>query len=147
MAQRWSIDNITFYSLTLRLLPPATATQQEGKWSLMSNSLNNTILFDLMATTTETPLTPVPTIDLLTPTALSVSTERSRNELAFLVYEEALLAGADNYLTMFGRDNQFVLAIGAKVCFLHSCCVVALLCLRFDTSCCYCVLGFSTQGF
>ena len=51
----------------------------------------------------DTPLTPVPLDDLLLPSA--AAEPRARDVLAFLSYEEKLLAGSWHYLTYFGRDT------------------------------------------
>lgn len=114
VAERWSIDHVAHYSLRLRVEPPGSVKLEEEGWTLVPGHPNGTVTFELEATSTEVLMTPLPTAQILTSEAFEASTERNRNQLSFLTYKEALMAGADNFLTMFGRDNQFVLAIGAS---------------------------------
>jgi len=61
------------------------------------------IRFRLCAITDEQPLTPIPEQALLTPAA--AADPRARQVLAFLSYDEKLLAGSWRFLTYFGRDT------------------------------------------
>lgn len=61
------------------------------------------IRFRLRALTDEPPLTPIPAEALLT--ADAAADPRARRVLAFLSYEEKLLAGSWRFLTCFGRDT------------------------------------------
>jgi hypothetical protein len=57
----------------------------------------------ITALTDEPPLTPIPSDDLLAPGA--VTDPHAHAVLAFLAYEEKLLAGSWRFLTYFGRDT------------------------------------------
>lgn len=59
--------------------------------------------FELVATGDEEPLTPIPLSRLLNDSADDDG--NARNALAFLTYEEKMLAGSWRFLTYFGRDT------------------------------------------
>ena len=63
----------------------------------------------VVAMTGDTPLTGIPQAALLSNEA--GSDERLRNSLAFLAYEEKLLAGSWQYNTYFGRDTLMSIAL------------------------------------
>jgi glycogen debranching enzyme len=137
VASRASIDGLTRWEMRLRPLqgtvirpepqPPSGAATGAaaiiasrlekpggvGSWRL-ENPAGKDIVFELRAATDEAPLTPVPMSQIIVPETLSRSDPHDVSELAYLIYEESILAGADNYLTRFGRDNQFLLAIGGE---------------------------------
>jgi hypothetical protein len=69
------------------------------------------ITLELVALSDETPLTPLPARDLSDRTG----DERAQQELAFLSYEEKLLAGSWRFLTYFGRDTLLTLDLLAPV--------------------------------
>jgi hypothetical protein len=112
-ADRESIDHLTHSHLAMKALGGTSFMQDQlGRWHLRSSG-PRPIELELEATTDEAPLTPVPIEEIVSAQVIQRSKPRQLQELAYLVYEEAVLAGADNYLTMFGRDNEFLLTIGA----------------------------------
>jgi hypothetical protein len=113
VAERESIDHLTHDSLTLRPAPGTSVSlDSAGHWHLGSKA-GKPIEFEIRATTDEQPLTPVPIEEIVTPAVLKDADVHSLEEFNYLVYDESMLAGADNYLTMFGRDNEFLVTIGA----------------------------------
>jgi hypothetical protein len=52
--------------------------------------------------------------EILTPELLSSANSRDLAEFAYLIYEQGILGAADDYLTPFGRDSQYLLMIGAN---------------------------------
>jgi hypothetical protein len=93
---RRSADGDNTYRLRLE---PLAATVLEDGAALSGKEIR----FRVTATTDEPPLTPIPMDELLGPGA--GADRRARQALAFLSYEEKLLAGSWRFLTYFGRDT------------------------------------------
>ena len=112
VAVRRSVDGITNSRLLLTPLAGCLFRQDEsGLWRLYEKN-GGAIEFEIEATTDERPLTPIPIEDVVSAEVLHESSPHDLAELNYLIYRESLLAGADNYLTMFGRDNELFLTIG-----------------------------------
>jgi hypothetical protein len=73
-----------------------------GDGTILAND-DGVIRFRIRASTDEPPLTPILQQDLLT--AEAATDPQARQVLAFLSYEEKLLAGSWRFLTYFGRDT------------------------------------------
>jgi len=100
--QRQRLDGLSSYQLSIEILDGSFTYQNENDVRFHANK-NGILRWRLVAMTGDTPLTPVPTNDLLTTEANS--DPLARQALAFLSYEEKLLAGSWRFLTYFGRDT------------------------------------------
>ncbi|SDE03666.1 hypothetical protein [Kordiimonas lacus] len=107
---RWSrvrLDGSGGYQMGLTMLSGKIA-EVEGKLRLDAGT-DGMIRFRMQALTGDTPLTPIPMQDLLTDEA--ALDRLSRNILAFLTYEEKMLAGSWRFNTYFGRDTLLSAAL------------------------------------
>lgn len=100
--QRQRLDGLGSYQLSVEILDGSFTHQNKNDVHFHANK-NGILRLRLVAMTGDTPLTPIPTNDLLTPDANS--DPLARRALAFLSYEEKLLAGSWRFLTYFGRDT------------------------------------------
>ncbi len=117
LAERDSIDHLTHYQLRIQPVHGTTAketlTPDHRAIYTLEAPPGQTVDFELETTSNEKPLTPVPIEEIVTPEILHHANPHDLAEFAYLVYRECILAGADNYLTFFGRDNEFLLTLGA----------------------------------
>jgi hypothetical protein len=98
---RTSLDGRHRYELRLEPVDGAELVADGDRIALRGAS--GRVRFRLAAFTDEPALTPVPRGHLLRPDA--AADERARNVLAFLTYDEKMLAGSWRFLTYFGRDT------------------------------------------
>lgn len=105
---RRRLDGESGYRLSLDILDGDIAGDAGGAIRLIP-SANGTIRLKLAAFTGDAPLTPIPEAALLTGDARD--DRRAREVLAFLSYEEKLLAGSWRFLTYFGRDTLLTLKL------------------------------------
>lgn len=101
----WSrprLDGTSAYDLRLDILDGAAMRGEDGKLRLVPNE-DGMLRLRLAALTGDAPLTPIALADLLNDRAAEAPL--SRRMLAFLSYEEKLLAGSWRFLTYFGRDT------------------------------------------
>lgn len=100
--QRQRLDGLGGYQLSVEILDGSFTYRNENDVHFHATE-NGILRLRLVAMTGDTPLTPIPISELLTTEANSdISARRS---LAFLSYEEKLLAGSWRFLTYFGRDT------------------------------------------
>ena len=95
-------DEDARYELRLRPEQGTRIERGEGEAVALTSS-DGPIRFELVAMTDEPALTPIETERLLNETA--ADDPAARNALAFLTYEEKMLAGSWRFLTYFGRDT------------------------------------------
>ena len=100
--QRQRLDGLSSYQLSVEVLDGSLTYQNENDVRFHANK-NGILRLRLVAMTGDTPLTPIPTNELLTSEANS--DPFAYQALAFLSYEEKLLAGSWRFLTYFGRDT------------------------------------------
>ena len=100
--QRQRLDGLGAYQLSVEVLDGSYNHQNENDVHFHANT-SGILRLRLVALTGDTPLTPIPTNKLLTVEANS--DPLARQVLAFLSYEEKLLAGSWRFLTYFGRDT------------------------------------------
>ena len=110
--ERRSVDGKSIWRIELKPVDARASIDANGNLTVAGRGPLDPVEFDLKATTNEVPLTPVAIEDVIAPEALAAADASDVEELSYLLYEESFLAGADTYLTRFGRDNQFLLAIG-----------------------------------
>ncbi|MGI4732948.1 MAG: hypothetical protein ACRYFW_14545 [Janthinobacterium lividum] len=91
------LDGAPGYRLSIR------AVRGTVSGSTIAAGADGRIAIEVTALTGETPLTPVPTDRLLTPTA--AADPAAREALEFLSYREKYLAGSWRFDTYFGRDT------------------------------------------
>jgi hypothetical protein len=89
------------YSLHLDPADDTRVREEQGRVIVESSS--GAIAFELRGTSSEPALTPLPIDRVVNERA--GDDPRARDALAFLSYEEKLLAGSWRYLTYFGRDT------------------------------------------
>lgn len=102
------LDGEGGYRLSLEILDGDIAREGGGAIRLMP-SADGTIRLKVAAFTGDAPLTPIPEAALLTRDA--AADPGARAALAFLSYEEKLLAGSWRFLTYFGRDTLLSLKL------------------------------------
>jgi hypothetical protein len=88
---------------SLRLDPSGDTRVREERGDVIVESPSGAIAFELHGTSSEPALTPLPLDRIVNEGA--GDDRRAREALAFLSYEEKLLAGSWRYLTYFGRDT------------------------------------------
>lgn len=88
---------------SLRLDPTGDTRVREEQGRVIVESASGAIAFELGGTSSEPALTPLPIDRVVNERA--GDDRRARDALAFLSYEEKLLAGSWRYLTYFGRDT------------------------------------------
>jgi len=79
------------------------ARDPQGNIHLSAQHPHTTVQFTLTALTDETPLTPIPTHEILREGI--EAHHHDLQALAFLTYQQKLLAGSFRFLTYFGRDT------------------------------------------
>lgn len=80
-----------------------TSVRAEPGGRVILSAAGRPVRFTITALADEPPLTPIPRSELLEPSVDADS--RMLSALAFLTYEEKLLAGSWRFLTYFGRDT------------------------------------------
>ena len=101
--RRTTIDGKHHVAVALEPSGGSSATADEGGRVTLAAGPSGDIVVRLTALCDETPLTPIPPAAIVTPGG--VRDPRALEVLAFLTYEEKLLAGSWQYLTYFGRDT------------------------------------------
>ncbi|WP_262692928.1 hypothetical protein [Kordiimonas aestuarii] len=107
----WSrarLDGVGGYKIALTPTGDTRVENETGSFRLVAGS-SGQLTFHLTALTGDTPLTPLTRNRLLLPSA--AQDELSRDILAFLSYEEKLLAGSWRFNTYFGRDTLLTTAL------------------------------------
>lgn len=106
--QRGRLDGKAGYMI--RLEPTGgTTVEMAGANLTLKAGADGSVRFHLTALSGDEPLTPIEKDNLLLPAA--AADELSRNILAFLAYEEKLLAGSWRFNTYFGRDTLLTAAL------------------------------------
>lgn len=106
---RWArprLDGAPGYALSVEVLAGGIARESDKKQNrsiTITASRNRPLRLRITALTGETPLTPLPSSQLLTEAAANDT--RSRDALAFLSYKEKFLGGSWRFDTYFGRDT------------------------------------------
>jgi len=100
--QRTRLDGEGGYYLSVEALEGTIARTGSAHFELVPDG-NDRLRLRLTALTGDEPLTPIPADRVVTDQA--TDDELSRQVLAFLSYEQKLLAGSWRYLTYFGRDT------------------------------------------
>jgi hypothetical protein len=101
------------HHVALRIVPRGGAsvgTDGAGRIALAAAS-GEPLRFTLTALADDPPLTPIPRDELLRDGALEEADPHALSALAFLAYEEKLLAGSWRFLTYFGRDTLLSLRL------------------------------------
>jgi hypothetical protein len=112
--QRRRLDGAPGYYLSLEVLNGTVVGEPDGKRPIeISAGADEPLRLRLTALTGDTPLTPIHEGELLTP--MAAPDARLRRILAFLTYEEKLLAGSWRFDTYFGRDTLMSLQLLAPV--------------------------------
>ena len=106
--QRSRLDGKSGYKIQLDPTGGTTAIADSGTVTLKAGA-DDRVTFHLTALSGDEPLTPIGKDDMLRQTA--AKDELSRNILAFLSYEEKLLAGSWRFNTYFGRDTLLTTAL------------------------------------
>ena len=106
---RTSLDGHHHYQLSLEPIEGTTVEHEGEALHLRAPEGARELRFRLTALTDEPPLTPIPMDELLDERA--ADDERTRNVLAFLTYDEKMLAGSWRFLTYFGRDTLLSLRL------------------------------------
>jgi len=115
--QRRRLDGAAGYSLSIDVLSGAIAGGNEGSIRL-SPGVDGRLRLRVTALTGDAPLTPLDEDQLLTTAAAPDG--RLRAMLAFLSYEEKLLAGSWRFNTYFGRDTLMSLRLLAPALQPHA---------------------------
>ena len=110
--KRRRLDGAAGYSLSIDVLR-GTIAGGEARPIELSPGADNQLRLRVTALTGDAPLTPLPESQLLT--AAAAPDARLRHTLAFLSYEEKLLAGSWRFNTYFGRDTLMSLRLLAPV--------------------------------
>ena len=100
---RQTLDGGHAYELSLEPLQGASIGRDGEHAVLLAPAGSDRMRLRLRALSDDEPLTPIPMAELLAPGA--VGDELTRQVLAFLAYDEKLLAGSWRFLTYFGRDT------------------------------------------
>lgn len=110
---RWAretLDGGHHYEMTMELLDGASARVDDaGAVTISAAPGGERIRLRLTALSDDEPLTPIPLDELLRNGA--GEDIRTRHALAFLAYDEKLLAGSWRFLTYFGRDTLISTAL------------------------------------
>ncbi len=102
--QRDRVDGAPGYAMDVQVLSGGTvATDRTGALTLQAAGGSNTLHLQVRAWTGETPLTPITLSNLFNDT-VNPDTQ-SQDVVAFLSYQDKLLAGSWQYDTYFGRDT------------------------------------------
>ena len=96
------LDGAAGYNLSVTVLAGRLEAPTGGPLRLVAPP-HGRLKLRVTAFTGETPLTPIPARDLLTPAA--AGDRRLADALAFLTYDEKMLAGSWRFDTYFGRDT------------------------------------------
>ncbi len=107
----WSrdrVDGAPGYAVQLHVIAGSVATDQHGRITFAAEP-GQRLRLRLVALTGETPLTPMNVPALLRQS--DAGSLRARQSLAFLSYEDKLLAGSWRFNTYFGRDTLMSLLL------------------------------------
>ena len=107
----WSrkrLDGASGYLLSAEVLN-GTVASGDGQPVTFKKTSEGSLRLRITALTGDPPLTPIPADTILT--ANAANDNRARNTLAFLTYEEKLLAGSWRFNTYFGRDTLMSLRL------------------------------------
>jgi hypothetical protein len=110
--QRRRLDGVAGYFLSVEVLDGAM-TGGDGRPIAFAAGADGRLRLRVTALTGDTPLTPIAGEKLLTATA--APDEALRRMLAYLSYQEKLLAGSWRFDTYFGRDTLMALRLLAPV--------------------------------
>lgn len=121
--ERGDLDERHVHALAIEPRDGSDVAVEPDGTIILQAGPDRTVRADLIATCDATPLTPIPSRNLLRGRAVAGSndafatagTARDLDSLAFLSYREKLLAGSWQYLTYFGRDTLLSLRLLAPV--------------------------------
>jgi hypothetical protein len=105
---RKSLDGASGYMLSAEVLN-GTVANGDGQPVTFRKTSEGPLRLRITALTGDPPLTPVPADTILT--ANAANDNQASNTLAFLTYEEKLLAGSWRFNTYFGRDTLMSLRL------------------------------------